>query len=91
MKWEAKNKQRTYNPISSELGTIGEVARPIINVVTKEGIHTCIGFFSPNFPRIQKARPKAPKLDLLQQKVFFKEAIDMFQNMSMPNMDRTTS
>jgi hypothetical protein len=52
MKWEAKNKQRTYNPISSELGTIGEVARPIINVVTKEGIHTCIGFFSPNFPRI---------------------------------------
>jgi hypothetical protein len=83
-KWEDRVRQRGTNLISSEIKRISKGQFPNLNIVTRGGAKT--GADVDTLPQIQKETPKGDRYDPLKQKLFFKDAIEVFQNIPSPEM-----
>jgi hypothetical protein len=57
---------------------------PNLNIVTRGGAKT--GAHADNLPQIQKETLKECRYDALKQKLFFKNAIEVFQNIPIPEI-----
>ena len=57
---------------------------PNLNIITWGGEK--IGADADTLPQIQKATPKYSRYDPLKQKLFFKDAIEVFHNTPSPEM-----
>jgi hypothetical protein len=83
-KWEDRVRQRGTNLISSEIKRISKGQFPNLNIVTRGGAKT--GVDVDTLPQIQKATPKGDRYDPLKKKLFFKDAIEVFQNIPSHEM-----
>jgi hypothetical protein len=84
MKWEDRVRQRGDNFIGIELRREFKGKIPKINIITHGGAKT--GADADNHPKIQKASPKDDMYDPLKQKLFFKDAIEIFTGVSTPKI-----
>jgi hypothetical protein len=78
VKWEDRVRQRGTNLISSEIKRFSKGQLPNINIITRGGEKT--GADADNLPQIQKAVPKEDRYDPLKHNLFFKNSIEIFQN-----------
>jgi hypothetical protein len=83
-KWEDWVRQRGTNLISSEIKIFIRGQLPNLNIVTQGGEKT--GIDTDNLPHIQKATPKEDMNDPPKHKLFFKNSIEVFHNISSPEM-----
>jgi hypothetical protein len=83
-KWEDRVCQQGNNLISSEIKRVIKGKLPNLNIVTRGGEKT--GADADNFPQIQKEVPKEDMYDPLKHKLFFKNSIEVFQNIPGPEM-----
>jgi hypothetical protein len=84
MKWEELIRQRGANFIGSELKNGIKENLPKINIITCGG--TKIRVDANSQSKIQKASPKDDKYDPLKQKLFFKDAIEIFKSIPTPKI-----
>jgi hypothetical protein len=85
-KWEDRACQRGTNLISSEIKRVIKGEFPNLNIVTRGGEKT--GADADTLPQIHKASYKEDMYDPLKQKLFFKYAIEVFQNIPSPKMKK---
>jgi hypothetical protein len=83
-KWEDRVLQQGYNLISSELKRGIEGQLPKINIITHGGAKT--GADADNQPKIQKVVPKDDRYDPVKQKLFLKNAIEIFKSIPTPEI-----
>jgi hypothetical protein len=83
-KWENRVQQRGTNLIGSEIKRISKGQFPKLNIIIRGGEKT--GDDVDNLPQIQKATPKGDGYDPLKKKLFFKDSIEVFQNIPSPKM-----
>jgi hypothetical protein len=82
--WEDRVRQRGNNLISLEIKRISKGQFPNLNIVTRGGAKKRVDV--DTLPQIQKETPKGDRYDPLKQKLFFKDAIEVFQNIPSPEM-----
>jgi hypothetical protein len=76
--------QQGNNLINSEIKRVIIGKFPNLNIVTQGGAKT--GVDVDNLPQIQKETPKEDRHDPIKQKLFFKNSIEVFQNIPGPEM-----
>jgi hypothetical protein len=80
-KWEYCARQRGDNLINFEPRYMVEGSSSIIDIITRGGVKTGVDAESQHPIKIQKAMLINSKYDPVQQKEFFRIALDMFRNM----------
>jgi hypothetical protein len=85
-KWEDHARKRGANLINYEPRFVAEGKEPNINIVTRGGTKTGVDIESPHQIKIQKVVPENTKYDPVRKKGFFKDAVEMFRQLSSSAM-----